>query len=203
MIGETQDRWLTAPSHYIQLRGCTNQMQDNNILTSYNMYGQLLLEQKKLNNRNVQEYHTDEINTYLSSCHYGSKCEGLKCSNGVGYEELTNQTTWNNIECNSHNKRISYLWYSNKKNSIVFYVGAGEENSKNWHYFVDIFFHSTENFTMSIHQFISSPFTTLTLHYIYPSVLKWIHLHWFAWSLGKEEQAIVQNYKWRGKPYTG
>ena len=74
-----------------------------------------IVRKKKLNNRNVQEYHTDEINTYLSSCHYGSKCEGLKCSNGVGYEELTNQTTWNNIECNSHNKRISYLWYSNAK----------------------------------------------------------------------------------------
>ena len=37
----------------------------------------------------MQEYHTYEINTYLSSCHYDSKCESLKCSNGVGYEELT------------------------------------------------------------------------------------------------------------------
>ena len=117
---------------------------------------------KKLNNRNVQEYHTDEINTYLSSCHYDSKCESLKCSNGVGYEELTSQTTWNNTECKSQSKRISCLWYSNKKNNIVFYVGVGEESSKNWHYFADTFFHSIGNFTMSIHQFISSPFTMLT-----------------------------------------
>jgi len=80
----------------------------------------------------MQEYHTDEINTYLSSCHYDSKCESLKCSNGVGYEELTSQTTWNNTECKSQSKRISCLWYSNKKkNSIVFYVGVGEEISKN------------------------------------------------------------------------
>jgi hypothetical protein len=28
--------WLTAPTHCIQLRGCANQMQDSNILTSYN-----------------------------------------------------------------------------------------------------------------------------------------------------------------------
>ena len=117
---------------------------------------------KKLNNRNMQEYHTYEINTYLSSCHYDSKCESLKCSNGVGYEELTSQTTWNNTECKSQSKRISCLWYPNKKNSIVFYVGVGEESSKNWHYFADTFFHSIGNFTMSIHQFISSPFTMLT-----------------------------------------
>ena len=39
----------------------------------------------------MQEYHTDEMNTGLSSCHYGSKCESPKCSNGVGYEELTSR----------------------------------------------------------------------------------------------------------------
>jgi len=85
---------------------------------------------KKLNNRNMQEYHTYEINTYQSSCHYDSKCESLKCSNGVGYEELTSQTTWNNTECKSQSKRISCLWYPNKKKQHSFLCGCGRGKFK-------------------------------------------------------------------------
>ena len=53
------------------------------------MHGQLLLE-KEVEYYVCENYHTEDANIHLSSCHDGSKCESPKCSNGVGYEELTN-----------------------------------------------------------------------------------------------------------------